>query len=170
MINRKDTPPAAAAWILARIIRAEDRLSILSDFAEFFEERARQTGPSAACRWYWAQTVRSIPMFIQNGIYWRLIMLRNYLTVAFRILKKHKVYSFINIGGLAVGMACTIIILLWVQDELSLDRFHENRENLYKITVTVNQNTWNSSPWALIAALKKDYPRSKRDPGTTTHP
>jgi len=155
---RNDTPPASAAWILARTTRVEDRLSILSDFAEIFEERAGQNGRLSARRWYWVQVVRSIPMFILDNFYWRAVMLRNYLTVALRILKKHKVYSFINIAGLAVGMACTIIILLWVQDELSFDRFHENGDDLYKITVTLDQKAWNSSPWALIAALKKDYP------------
>ena len=53
-------------------------------------------------------------------------MLRNYLTVVVRNLLRQKVYSLINIAGLAVGMACTILILLWVQVELSYDRFHEN--------------------------------------------
>ena len=162
MTKVKDKPPGLAAWILARTIRAEDRLSILSDFAEIFEERSELNGPHAAGRWYWAQAVRSIPMFILDFLYWRVVMLKNYMTVAFRILKKHKVYSFINIAGLAVGMACTIMIFIWVQDELSFDRFHKNGENLYKITVTRDNDTWNSSPWALIAALKKDYPEIEK--------
>jgi len=89
-------------------------------------------------------------------------MFKNYLKIAFRNLKKHKGYSFINIVGLAVGMACTITILLWVQDELSFERFHENADNLYKITVTLDQTTYNSSPWALISALKKDYPEVEK--------
>jgi len=55
-------------------------------------------------------------------------MLKNYLTVAVRNILRHKVYSFINIMGLAVGMVCCILILLWVQDEMSYDRFHENEE------------------------------------------
>ena len=53
-------------------------------------------------------------------------MFRNYLKIALRNLWRHKGYSFINIAGLAVGMACTLFILLWVQDELSFDRFHVN--------------------------------------------
>jgi putative ABC transport system permease protein len=61
-------------------------------------------------------------------------MLKNYIKIALRNIKKHKGYSFINIAGLAVGMACCIIILLWVQDELSFDRHHENADRIYRIT------------------------------------
>jgi ABC-type antimicrobial peptide transport system permease subunit len=60
-------------------------------------------------------------------------MLRNYLKIAFRTLWKHKGYSFINIAGLALGMACALFILLWVQDELSFDRFHTNAKILYRV-------------------------------------
>ena len=89
-------------------------------------------------------------------------MFTNYMKITLRNIKRHKGYSFINIAGLAVGIACTIIILLWVQDELSFDRFHENGDNLYKITVTLNQTTWNSSPWVLTSILKKDYPEIEK--------
>ena len=61
-------------------------------------------------------------------------MLNNYLKIALRNLKKHKAYSFINIAGLAVGMTCCILILLWVRDELSYDRYHENADRIYRIT------------------------------------
>jgi putative ABC transport system permease protein len=61
-------------------------------------------------------------------------MINNYLKIALRNLKKHKAYSFINIAGLAVGMTCCILILLWVQDELSYDRYHENADRIYRIT------------------------------------
>ncbi len=60
-------------------------------------------------------------------------MFRNYLKIALRNLKRHKVFSFINIFGLAVGMTCCILILLWVQDEVSFDRFHEKKERIHKV-------------------------------------
>jgi putative ABC transport system permease protein len=61
-------------------------------------------------------------------------MLRNYIKIAIRNLLRHKAFSFINIFGLAIGMACTILIMLWVLDELSFDRFHEKSENIYRVT------------------------------------
>ncbi len=60
-------------------------------------------------------------------------MLKSYVKIAFRNLNKHKGYSFINIAGLALGMACSLFILLWVQDELSFDRFHAGAKALYRV-------------------------------------
>ncbi len=60
-------------------------------------------------------------------------MFRNYFFIALRNLARQKLYSLINILGLAVGLACTILIYLWVNDELSYDKFHENGENIYRV-------------------------------------
>ncbi len=60
-------------------------------------------------------------------------MLKNYLTVACRNLLRYKGYSFLNIAGLATGMACSMLILLWVRDEWSYDRFHSNADRLYRV-------------------------------------
>ncbi len=60
-------------------------------------------------------------------------MLTNYLKIAWRNLIRNKVYSFINIAGLALGIACSLLILLWVQDERSVDGFHTNGKNLYQV-------------------------------------
>lgn len=60
-------------------------------------------------------------------------MFTNYLKIALKNIFKQKGYSFINITGLAIGMACCIFLLLWVQDELSYDKFHKNVKNLYRI-------------------------------------
>lgn len=61
------------------------------------------------------------------------IMISNYLTIAYRNLFRNKVFSAINILGLAVGLTCGILILLWVQDELSWDRFHKNIDRIYRV-------------------------------------
>jgi putative ABC transport system permease protein len=60
-------------------------------------------------------------------------MWKNYMTVAVRNLLRQKGYSAINIAGLAAGMVCAVLIMLWVQEELSYDRFHENAEWLYRV-------------------------------------
>jgi putative ABC transport system permease protein len=61
-------------------------------------------------------------------------MFRNYLKVAFRNIFRHKAFSLLNISGLAVGMASSILILLWVQHELSFDRFNVHALETYRIT------------------------------------
>ncbi|WKN41807.1 ABC transporter permease [Tunicatimonas pelagia] len=62
-------------------------------------------------------------------------MIKNYLKVAFRNLISNRVYSLINIGGLSVGVATFLLILLWIADELSYDRYHTNADNLYRAIV-----------------------------------
>lgn len=63
----------------------------------------------------------------------------NYLKIAFRNLSRHKGYSFLNIAGLAIGMACCILIILWVKDELSYDKFHDKADRIYRMTSEWNQ-------------------------------
>ncbi|MCW3117163.1 MAG: macB 22, partial [Chitinophagaceae bacterium] len=60
-------------------------------------------------------------------------MIKNYFKIAFRNLVRNKVFSFINMLGLALGMACSLLILLWVQDERNVDNFHKNGKQLYII-------------------------------------
>jgi len=68
-------------------------------------------------------------------------MLKNYFKISFRNIIRYKGYSFINIAGLAIGMACCILILSWVLDELSYDRFHESAEDIYRIETDIHTST-----------------------------
>jgi putative ABC transport system permease protein len=61
-------------------------------------------------------------------------MLKNYFKTAWRNLSRNKIYSFINIAGLSIGLACAMLIILYVKDEVSYDRFHKNVNNIYRIT------------------------------------
>jgi putative ABC transport system permease protein len=90
-------------------------------------------------------------------------MLRNYLKISLRNLVRHKIYSIINIIGLAVGMASCILILLWVQDELSYDKFHENADMLYRVIDEQHFSDGQTARYAptpppLAPALKQDFP------------
>ena len=59
-------------------------------------------------------------------------MLKNYIKIASRNLLKNKGFSFINLFGLTIGLACCLLIMLFVQDEQSYDRFHKNAERIYR--------------------------------------
>lgn len=60
-------------------------------------------------------------------------MLKNYFNTAFRNLQRNKIYSFINVAGLSIGLACAMLIMLYIQDEVSYDRFHKNVSQIYRI-------------------------------------
>jgi putative ABC transport system permease protein len=93
-------------------------------------------------------------------------MIRNFFKVAYRNLLRNKGFSAINITGLAVGMAAAILILLWIQDELSYDEFHKNKDRIYevwnKVQLDDKLRCWNSVPAPLARALEKDLPEIER--------
>ncbi|MEZ4903225.1 MAG: ABC transporter permease [Spirosomataceae bacterium] len=90
-------------------------------------------------------------------------MLRNYLKIAWRNLLKNKVFSLINIAGLSIGLACFLLITLYVVDELSYDRFYQNADRIYRINTDIRfggtdlKLAVSSDPMG--ATLKKDYPQ-----------
>ena len=88
-------------------------------------------------------------------------MFKNYLKISFRNLWRAKGYSAINLAGLATGMACFILILLWVQDELSYDKFHENTNRLFRVVRLDRDDPSQGvcragAPWG--PALYNDFP------------
>jgi len=87
-------------------------------------------------------------------------MFNNYLKIAFRNLIKYKIYSFINIAGLAIGIACAVLIMLWVQYEMSYDKFHENADRLYRVVFTNDQKEFHGfwQPGPLAKYLEDNFP------------
>ncbi|MBN2347604.1 MAG: ABC transporter permease [Bacteroidales bacterium] len=65
-------------------------------------------------------------------------MLKNYIKISIRGIIRQPVYAFINIIGLAIGMACFLLITLWVKDELNFDKFHKNAKNIYRVNMEIN--------------------------------
>src|SRR3954464_9404771 len=88
-------------------------------------------------------------------------MLRNYLTIAFRSLANNKVFSFINIAGLAIGLACCLAIGLYVWDEYNHDRFHTHRAQIYRVVEMQSMGGESyriaATPGPLAAALRNDF-------------
>ena len=129
------------------------------DLEETYEYIAENEGHKKAKRWFWGEAVKSIPGFVKNGIYRRFAMIRNYFKIAFRNIIRNKVFASINILGLAVGMACFILITLWIQDELSYDKFHTNRDNLYMLTIIHPNDVMDPNvPYALAPRLADEFP------------
>ena len=92
----------------------------------------------------------------------RTIMLRNYFKIALRNILRHKAYSAINISGLAIGMASSILILLWVQNELSFDKFHTNAGQIYRITADASGFKAAVNPAGMPAGLQAVMPEIKK--------
>ena len=157
-------PPKLAVWLLKRLFPDETGLyTQLGDIHEAFHSMTEEKSHFAAKAWYWIIILRSIPYSIKHSLTWKVIMIKNYLKISFRHIRKHKGYAFINITGLAIGLASCVLILLWIRDELSFDRFHVNIHHLFRVTRSERTpdgslNHFASTPSPLAPSLKESYP------------
>ena len=96
-------------------------------------------------------------------LYTHTRMITNYLKIAWRTLRKQQGFTFINIFGLAVGLACCMLIMLYVLDELSFDRYNEKADRIYRVQADIkfggNDMHFAVSPDPIGPTLKKDYPQ-----------
>jgi putative ABC transport system permease protein len=95
-----------------------------------------------------------------------LSMLKNYLKIALRNLRRHKGYTFINIAGLTVGMACCALMLLFIRHELSYDRFHKNAKHIYRMIMHIsregNVRTGSVMAAPIGPALAEEFPEIRQ--------
>jgi putative ABC transport system permease protein len=85
-------------------------------------------------------------------------MIKNYFKIALRNLLRERSFSILNISGLAIGIACSILILLWVQDQSSYDRFHANADQIYRITEYVGDLKYAVTPPGMAEGVQKEFP------------
>ena len=162
MNPKKNNPPAAGEKLLKFFLPGEDSMSIAGDYEELFLEIQQTKGKTRALLWYWIQILKSIWAGISVQTSWSLTMFKNYVKVALRNLKRHKIYASINISGLATGLACCILILLWINHEISYDRFHEQTDNLYRVVNDLNfgptPTRTTGSAYPLGPAMREEIP------------
>ena len=161
------TPPRWADRLLEWFVSPYLLEDVQGDLYEFFEKRLTQVGPAKARREYaWAVICHPTPLFFRwkaNDDYLNesplftnqynnitlMDMIGNYLKIAFRNLAKHKGYSFLNMAGLSVGMAVALLIGLWLWDELSYNKYHDNYDRIGQIKQHLNNNgevqTWSTT-------------------------
>jgi putative ABC transport system permease protein len=121
--------------------------SIEGDLVEQFYLDLETHGPSVAKRKFALNIIRffRLEILLRNRFTIKLtnsVMVGNYFKVAVRNIQKRKLYSFINAFGLSIGIAFCLLIWLFIQDELSFDQFHANKNDIYRIE-NINYNAWN---------------------------
>lgn len=149
MGNNRFNPPKIGLWLLKKITGTEDKLSVMGDIEEVYQKIVSNENKTKAWLWYCYQIVISTPPFINYIVYWRFVMIKNYLKIAFRNLSRQKIYSLINISGLAVGLALFILAMLYAEFNLSFDKFHKDARRIFLLTrVTQNDRhgTWVPGP------------------------
>jgi len=154
--------PRVATAILQILLPQIDREYLWDCYEKEYREIFNRQGNKRARKWLLRQLFSALPILIKMKILGEFIMLRNYVITTFRNIGRHKGYAFINIAGLAVGMACCLLIFLWVNHEWSYDRYHENTEEIFRIVCHWPGDegeiwTWRTPP-PLSSALKEKYP------------
>ena len=134
----KGKPPRLADWLASKFIDHSHHEEFFGDLQEIFEYRILTRGNTFARLMYWVDTLHLLIGFSSLNVVktqnFSMMMFNNYLKIAFRNLLGNKAFSFINIFGLVLGMTTTLLILLYVQYELSYDKYHANADKIYRIS------------------------------------
>ncbi|MCK5148285.1 ABC transporter permease [bacterium] len=123
-------------WILKRLIDPDKAALLHADFEQLYLQIRDDEGRCKALKWYIVQFIYSLIPIVRRNMEWSFSMIQTYVKIAFRNMQRQRIYTILNIGGLAVGLGMALIILLWVNNEMGFDRFHENAENLYRVVVS----------------------------------
>ncbi|WP_291193828.1 ABC transporter permease [Dyadobacter sp.] len=166
---KHNSPPRWVDRLLTIIIAPHFLEDILGDLHEVYAARARQESTRKARLRYLLASVRYLrPYFMKRKprtysptYIFSPAMIRNYLKISLRTLGKNKAYSFINITGLAMGMAVAILIGLWIYDELSFDKHFENHDRIAQVwqhqTFNGHVGTQTSLPFPIGDEIRRNY-------------
>jgi len=167
-------PPRLARRLLRRFVAPRWIEELEGDLEEQFATQARQGERRKAGLVYWRDVlIYASKAYLRKrtDLEYRQargpIMLKNYLKIAGRHLLRHKGYAFINVSGLAVGIACCLLIFLFVRDERSYDRFHEKADRIHRVVRErlVSENEWGRlaiTPWRLAPLLQSAFPQIEK--------
>ncbi|MGB2907246.1 MAG: ABC transporter permease, partial [Candidatus Aminicenantaceae bacterium] len=153
-MKKHPKPPRIAGWLIQRMFPDRGGSSTLGDMIETYRSLVKDQGPLQARLWFWRQCLKSFPYYVTDGLSWRISMIGSYLKIAMRNLLKNKTFSVLNIVGLAIGLTAFVLIALYVQHELSFDRFHPNADRMYRVVREARTFT----PPPLGPALKEKLP------------
>ena len=148
--------------LLGILVSERRNYGLFGDIEELHERRAAATGRFRANLWLWGQIVRTLVHSVLNSIYWSGVLLKSSLKITYRNFKRQKLYTVINLAGLAVGMACFILIMTYVRHETGYDSFHENSGRIFRLTMngTLSRADFNlaTSNGAIAPDLMKEIP------------
>jgi putative ABC transport system permease protein len=146
--------PRVAKQILRFLYSRDYYLERAGDLEEAYADLADESCALWTRIWLWCQIFKIGCGILRMNILWSSIMLKNYLKTAWRILIRGKLFSLLNIAGFAFGIATYLMIGLYIQHELSYDRFQANADRIYEITV----NNQAKTPNILAPTLLEEFP------------
>lgn len=168
--DRVHTPPRFASKLLLTFLRADLAEDVCGDLDEkFYRDLGRHSVFRAKLK-YWYQVINYLRPFAfkrikptpQNNA----AMVGNYVKIGWRNLMRQRMYSFIKIGGFAMGIAACLLISIYIRDELGYDQFYKEGHRIYRVYERWTENgktekgVWFQAPFA--RALKEDFPEVEK--------
>ncbi len=162
MNTKTPRPPGLILRLLRSLARPEEKFPLAGDLEEEYQGRRAKEGRMKADFWFRWQALKTILPILIHKLYWNTALIGSYFSLAGRKIRREKIVSSINIIGLAVGMTCFILIILWVRDELSFDRFHRNADLIHRVLADHNFSSGRllgaTTPAPLAPALEAEFP------------
>lgn len=159
MSDSHPKPPKFSSFLFRWFCEQSIYDELQGDLEEEFYLNVKELGLKKAQKLYHKEVLKMLrPSVIkktnsQNTHYNNMSMLKNYIKVAFRSLAKNKLFTFINITGLAIGMSVALLIVNLVFDAQKFDEFHENKDRIYRVLSTPKQVGYNSNETATTPAM-----------------
>ncbi|WP_439559462.1 ABC transporter permease [Dyadobacter sp.] len=165
------TTPQPPRWARAvlRLLHPDNTLEeVEGDLEELYAYWYRRAGAGEALLRYLLNVISLLPPFVRKRarqyeydqpFALNPAMLKNYFKITWRNIVRQKAYSALNIAGLSIGMGCSILILLWVQNELSYDRFHAQADRIFRLTCSAGDFKAAVSPAGIARGLQQQMPQ-----------
>lgn len=163
---KKIKPPYIGQKILKAALPEWERKYYLRGIEEVYRNKLEERGYLFSQLWYWKEIILAVFFISFNNLLWSVAMLNNYLKMVFRLIQRKKLFSLVNLLGLTIGLTSSFLILLYVDHELTFDKFHENTENIYRVymhqpgnqVVGSSKDLWVTTPTILKPTWEKDLP------------
>ncbi|MBN1270748.1 MAG: ABC transporter permease [Candidatus Aminicenantes bacterium] len=174
---KKNRPPAAGQKFLRKMLPFNERKYITEGLEDLFAINLKDRGKALTLLWYWKEILCTTIVMIKDNLIGSVIMLKDYLKIAFRNMRKNKFYTLINFISLTMGITGSLLVLLFIDHELNYDKFHVNQENIYRMILehpvkfAKGRTIFSSTPPAMKEAMVNEFPeiinasRYKNGPG-----
>ncbi len=148
--------------LLSFLVSERRNYGLFGDIEELYERQITGAGRFRATLWLWKEIVRTVLYSLFNSLYWSGVLFKNSLKITYRNFRRQKLYTIINLTGLAVGMACFILIMSFVHHESGYDVFHEKSARIYRLEMrgSLSQQVFNlaTSNGRIAPDLVKELP------------
>jgi putative ABC transport system permease protein len=163
MSYRTKTLPPLAGWIISRLTFYNDEHALADAVEMDYADIRDKYGLFPSLVWCWFCTAGLLFHYTKLKLYWSAIMFKNYLKIAARHMRKYSGHSTINITGLAVSIACCLMIFMHVRFESSYDNYHKDADRIHRIGIDINtpsfKRTFAPISYFMAPYLKENFPQ-----------